>query len=156
MARSWVAAWATAPIGGAPVVGQFDRGFTAGQTIRQVVPLAAGGSAVRVRLTNAYGVQPVVLAGVALQDAPVLFERGAGVTVPTGGAAVSDELELAVSPQSDVVIELTLTEGTGHPTRGLSGATSVVVDGRGEIDAGAYAWFVSGIDVLADADSGCV
>ena len=144
---SWVAAWATAPMGGAPVVGPFDEGFPGGHTIRQVVPLAAGGSAVRVRLTNAYGVQPLHIASVRIEGVAVRFDGDRGVTVPASSDVVSDELELTMPPLADVVVELDVAEATGHPTRGLSGVTSG--------DAGAYAWFLSGIDVLTDGDRGC-
>src|SRR5436305_13090247 len=69
---------------------------------------------------------------------------------------MSDVLELDVRPLTDVVIELVVAEDTGRPTRGLSGVTSFVIDSVGETDAGAYAWFIAGIDVLTDDDRGCV
>src|SRR2546423_14604434 len=99
-------------MGGAPVVGPFDEGFPGGPTIRQVVPLAAGGSAVRVRLTNAYGVQPLHVAGVRFEGVELPFDGDRGVTVPAGSVVVSDELELAVPPLADVVVDLRVAEAT--------------------------------------------
>jgi lysophospholipase L1-like esterase len=74
------------------------------QTIVQIVRLSAGGSALRIRLTNEYGQTPLVIGaarvGVVHEDgstgpvATVTFAGATSFAVPAGAPAVSDPVKL--------------------------------------------------------------
>ena len=69
---AWITSWATAPL--AP---QAASGVTAAspsfdnRTIRQILRLSAGGSALRVRFTNAYGQAALTVGGAQIGGAHV-------------------------------------------------------------------------------------
>ncbi len=101
-----------------------------GQTVRMIVRLSAGGSGLRVRLSNLYGSAPIVLrsihAGLQAYGAeietgtnePVLFNRRDYVRIPAGKAVWSDPLPKRYAAGSDLVVSLfvpgTHTRVTGH------------------------------------------
>ncbi len=88
------------------------------ETLREVVHLSAGGEAIRLHLSNAYGKTPLEITAVhvassaggpstsAGSDRTVLFGGAAPVVVPPGGAAVSDPVSLPVAPRSDLAVSL--------------------------------------------------
>ena len=121
MSGTWLAGWATAPMGRSTTIGPFDDGFPPG-TIRQRVPLVVSGPTVRLRLSNAYGSAPVTFESAQMDGTPVRFSGAATITIAAGADVVSDDIEVAAS--NDPLIELQLAQATGHPTRGLSGAVS--------------------------------
>src|SRR5579875_2922908 len=101
----WVASWATSVQGAEPENNQppVDSAKLADATIRQVVHLSAGGTALRVVFSNAFGTQPLVIeaAGVALPAGtgaaivpgsarPITFAGRASVTIPIGASYISD------------------------------------------------------------------
>lgn len=141
-------------------------------TLRQIVHLSLGGSLLRVRVSNAFGMQPLHLAGVhvarplaaagaaidPLSDRPLTFAGAADVTIPAGAEYVSDAIEYPTTPLSSLAISLLYDsppEGeTSHPG---SRATSYVISGDHLKDAslpGATAvehWFqLSGVEVAGD------
>jgi lysophospholipase L1-like esterase len=102
-------------------------------TLRQIVHLSLGGSALRVHLSNAFGTQalhftavhvghPVSPKAAAIDptsDRALTFAGKPDVTIPPGAEYVSDPLEMPVAPLSDVAVTFHLdappaTE-TGHP-----------------------------------------
>jgi lysophospholipase L1-like esterase len=102
-------------------------------TVRQIFHLSAGGSALRVHVSNAFGTdalhltsvhiaRPITPASPAIDpasDQPLRFAGNAEVTVPPGAEFISDSLEYAVAPLSDIAVTFHLdvppaTE-TGHP-----------------------------------------
>ena len=113
-------------------------------TLRQIVHLSAGGTALRVHLSNAFGTQPlhVTSAHIARPVSPasakidpatdkaLTFSGSADITIPAGAEYISDPLTMAVPPLSDIAVTLHLdappTGETGHPG---SRATSYVVHG---------------------------
>ncbi|MGA9673029.1 MAG: SGNH/GDSL hydrolase family protein [Terracidiphilus sp.] len=119
-------------------------------TVRQIVHLSVGGSALRVQLSNAFGTEPLHFTSVhiarplspassaidASSDRPLTFAGSADVTVPAGAEFLSDPLEFAVAPLSDLAVTFHLdaapTRETGHPG---SRATSYYV--RGDFAAAA-------------------
>ncbi len=98
------------------------------QTIRQIVRTSIGGSRVRVVLSNAFGTAPIeVGAGhVALRekDAAILASSAKKLTVSgastftvlAGATVVTDPVELAVAPVSDLVVDLYLPGDLGIGT----------------------------------------
>ncbi|TDE34176.1 SGNH/GDSL hydrolase family protein [Nonomuraea mesophila] len=109
----------------------------AGSTLRQSVRVSAGGSRLRVRLSNTFGGAPlpVTAASVALPEGgragvstirpgtarPVTFSGRPFADVPVGAQVVSDPLDLAPEPGSVLTVSLHLADGqtselvTSHP-----------------------------------------
>jgi lysophospholipase L1-like esterase len=97
------------------------------QTLRQIVHVSIGGSKARVVLSNAYGTAPVTIgaAYIALRDKQGAIRAGSGrpltfsgqptMTIPANALIYSDPVALAVSPQSDLAIDLYLPGTTNTP-----------------------------------------
>ena len=98
------------------------------QTIRQNARASLGGRRVRVLLSNEYGTQPLVIgaAHVALADAKAGIVAGSdraltfggrtSVTIPPGAPMLSDPVELAVAPLSELTVSLYLPQPTPPAT----------------------------------------
>ncbi|WP_305784289.1 GDSL-type esterase/lipase family protein [Symbioplanes lichenis] len=122
---AWTTGWAAAP---AAAVRYQDAGYT----VRNVVHLTAGGSAVRVHLTNRLGDKPLVVghATVALRAyqgkaragtlRSLTFGGRRAVTIRAGAGAVSDPARLAVPAQADLLVSVWVPKPvvrvTTHPT----------------------------------------
>ncbi|MFI8435450.1 SGNH/GDSL hydrolase family protein [Streptomyces sp. NPDC079020] len=91
---------------------------TQDRTYRLVVRTSTGGKGLRIRLSNAFGDQPVTFgrayAGLRAADAAVVpgtnralsFGGSPSVTVPAGGSVYSDALPGSVPPQSDLAVSI--------------------------------------------------
>lgn len=89
-------------------------------TLRHRVRVSAGGSRVQLRLSNETGDKPLViggtsigLAGNAMTDrhgslARVTFRGLEEIVIPAGSPAVSDPIDLAVAPLSEVIVSVYL------------------------------------------------
>ncbi|MEJ2852960.1 MULTISPECIES: SGNH/GDSL hydrolase family protein [unclassified Saccharothrix] len=122
--RSWVGAWATSPTG----VPASDTTAFADQTLRQVVHLSTGGREVRVRLSNEFGSQPLVIGEARVgrgaggssvvpgTDRRLTFGGRGSVTVPAGVPVVSDPVPLGVTADSDLVVSVYLPVATPATT----------------------------------------
>ena len=66
----WVATWSVPPMAHGSAKGTGSRSFD-NQTVRQIVPITVGGSRVRIKLSNEYGVGALIVgaAHVAVQSA---------------------------------------------------------------------------------------
>ena len=102
-------------------------------TLRQIVHLSAGGSALRVHLSNAFGTEPlhITSAHIAKPLAPdaaaidpqtdraLTFAGAPDVTIPAGAEFVSDPVDLNVPALSDLAISFHLdappARETSHP-----------------------------------------
>ncbi|HZZ39557.1 MAG TPA: SGNH/GDSL hydrolase family protein [Acidobacteriaceae bacterium] len=148
-------------------------------TIRQVFHLSVGGSMVRIRLSNAWGSNPMTFGAIHLArpvssasgtivagtDTAVTFFGATSVTVPPGAEYWSDPVAFPVMALSNVAVSFYLRWGigldqTGHPG---SRATSYYVHGNqvAALDLpGAQPidhWYqVSGIEVPAPKHGGDV
>ncbi|MFE2182137.1 SGNH/GDSL hydrolase family protein [Streptomyces sp. NPDC059455] len=123
-------------------------------TYRFVVHTSVGGRDLRIRLSNAYGDQPVTFghayAGVRESGAAVVpgsnrtltFRGASSVTVPAGGVVYSDPLPGRVQPQSDLAISLYVrgagTLATGHKGARATQYVAPVGDHAAEEGAAAY------------------
>ena len=171
---------ATAPPGGGR--GGFPAPVTiSNQTIRQVVRVSVGGDRLRVVLSNAFGTAPVdVGAGhVALRDRdsmvqagsvkPLTFSGSATGRILPGATVVSDVVELAVPPLSDLVVDLYLPGDLGlgvSPVTTHNGASqtnylSATGNHSGEaamtVERTAGAWFLlSRVEMAAGREAGAV
>lgn len=113
-------------------------------TVRQIVHLSVGGSAVRVHLSNAFGTEALHFTSVHIarplspsssaidpaSDHALMFAGQAAVTVPPGAEFFSDPVNYPAAPLSDLAVTFHLdvppASETGHPG---SRATSYYVHG---------------------------
>jgi len=94
------------------------------QTVRQVARISIGGKSVRVVLSNEFGPWPIRIgaAEIALSDKgagivegssrPLTFGGQGSLVIPPGAPAVSDPVDLALSPLSSVVVSFFLPDVT--------------------------------------------
>jgi lysophospholipase L1-like esterase len=141
--QAWVATWGTSqqipePQNSIPADDLRD------VTVRQIFHLSVGGPALRVHLSNGFGTEalhftsvhiarPVSPSSPAIDpttDHALTFAGSADVTVPPGAEMVSDPLDFAVAPLTDLAVTFHLdappARETGHPG---SRATSYYVHG---------------------------
>ncbi|WP_369245889.1 GDSL-type esterase/lipase family protein [Streptomyces sp. R41] len=128
MTTTWIAAHRSAVIDPYETFHLFEPRRFAGQTVRQALRLAGGGAALRVRLSNRYGKEPLDIAGAHIAgrtqdsgidpatDTALLFAGAASVTIPAGEEIVSDTVEQAVSAGEEIVLSLHLPADTGLTT----------------------------------------
>jgi lysophospholipase L1-like esterase len=126
----WIVTWGASP---APQIPEAEKRRAEhlvfeNQTLREIVYTSVGGSSVRVRLSNAYGKQPVVISSahlalrsqgsgiVAGSDRPLTFSDRTSVTIPPDALVLSDPVNLDVPALSDLAISLFVsgqTDGAG-------------------------------------------
>ncbi|WP_229074296.1 SGNH/GDSL hydrolase family protein [Actinoplanes sp. DH11] len=172
---SWVGTWSTA-VTGAALPPQPATVFT-DQTLRQIVRVSTAGSEVRVRLSNEYGTEPLVVGAARVARRPAgatgseiqpgtdraLTVGGrSAFTIPPGAPALSDPVRLSVPALSDLVISIHLPRRTPAATvHGSAFQRNFVAAGdvtRAPVLAGATettSWhFLSGVSVAARPASG--
>ena len=140
-------------------------------TLRQVVHLSIGGSELRVRLSNAFGTEPLHVTAVriakplsrstgsidASTDRVLTFSGTPDATIPAGADYVSDPIAYPITALSDLAVSIYLEtppeQQTSHPG---SRATSFFVHGNHAADVDLLNakqvdhWFqISGVDVTA-------
>jgi lysophospholipase L1-like esterase len=124
--QTWVATWGASPVAPLPA-NTTNTGFT-NQTVRLIVHTSLGGNEVRVRLSNAFGTEPLAVgaAHIALRsmnastvagtDRRLTFSGSASVTIPPGALVVSDGVKLEIPALSDLAVSLFLPGPTGQAT----------------------------------------
>src|SRR6516225_8367181 len=170
--QHWVGSWTTAP---APAEGA----AFSNQTLRMTARTSLGGDTLRVRLSNAYGSRKLTIgaARIALRDTgsgiisgsdrKLTFGGADSATIAAGALLVSDSVALDLPPLADVAVSVYLPEDlpasfgiTGRYARQTNYVsppgdfTASVVMPVGQITGDWY--FVSGVDVLASAETGGV
>jgi lysophospholipase L1-like esterase len=145
-----------------------------------VVHTSVGGSQTRIRLSNRFGDKPLAVGHATLglpwadggpgdlqpgsiKDAT--FSGQLGVTIPAGGQAVSDPIDVPVGAAADVAVSIYLPEPTGPATWHLYARQTTYI-GAGDHAAAATgadlpdttsSWFyLTGLDVLNDSGQGSV
>ncbi len=101
------------------------------QTIRQISRLAIGGESLKVKFSNEYGKEPLILENVKIAKSlggskidnsnihKILFEGKERVEIPVGGSIFSDEVKFSTSALDTVAISIYLKNaklGTMHYT----------------------------------------
>ena len=143
-ADGWTAVWAPAqmvPAGDQVVPAE----WLEDATLRQVVRVGIAAPRVRLRLSNAYGPEPLAIGGVTIARsadnrtariepatlAVVTFGGKQATIIPAGAEAWSDPVEIAVISGTDLAVSLHLPKAparpTGHPG---SRATSYFAPGN--------------------------
>src|ERR1700733_1247998 len=176
--QQWVGTWASAPLQDAHAksADQLVAPGTTGATLREVVHVSIGGEMVRVRFSNLYGTDPLVIgaaqigqtlkgaAVVAGSGKPLTFHGQTSVSIPAGALVVSDGVPFKFAPLSDLTVSFYLPSPSGPITEHqLGNATSYHAPGN--VVAGATletpttlpSWeYLNGIDTLASADAAAV
>ncbi|MEU6122488.1 GDSL-type esterase/lipase family protein [Streptomyces sp. NPDC047123] len=169
---SWTAAFRSAVLSSHEDIEIFERRSFAAQTVRQIIRLDGGGSALRIRLTNRYGKHPLHIGGARLarrtegsgiepgSDTPVRVGGADDFTVPAGEEVLSDPIERNVRAGDELALTLWLPDATGPsthsavplrtgyavPGNALTAPTLAATDGLEEL---VTRHFISGADVLA-------
>jgi lysophospholipase L1-like esterase len=133
----WIPTWYASPEpSGTPDAKISDK------TLRQIVRVSAGGTAVRLRLSNAYGAAPLKLEDIhvakrisasridAATDQAVTFNGRAGVTVAPGAYALSDPLPMKIAADSDLAVSLYVPDAPLATVHDIQRGALYVTDGR--------------------------
>ncbi|HLH34784.1 MAG TPA: SGNH/GDSL hydrolase family protein [Alloacidobacterium sp.] len=147
-------------------------------TLRQIVHLSLGGSAIRVHVSNAFGTTPLHLTAVHVarpvspassridpaSDQALTFNERADIVIPMGAEYLSDPLSYPIAALSDLAITMQIEaapeQETGHPgSRATSylaagvPASAVELTGAQTFD---HWYFLSGVDVSAPASASAI
>lgn len=125
----WITSWSAAPVNPIGAFGPFPATPSySNRTFRQTVRLSAGGSAFRLRISNAYGAEPLEIgaARVAILDdagkevagsSRIIRFAGSGkALIEKGALIVSDNVTLPVAPLARLSVSLYLPGDTGPCT----------------------------------------
>ncbi|MET1072092.1 MAG: SGNH/GDSL hydrolase family protein [Umezawaea sp.] len=169
----WVGTW-----GGAAAAG-VGNGYV-NYSIRNIVHTSVGGSAVRVRLSNRFSPQPVLMGHVSIAVSAragypeavagsmreLTFGGSPTITIPAGADVLSDQVSLRVPRDGDLLVTTYTPSPSGPVTyHGLATQTSFFTrngDFAMETSGASYneqttAWhYVTGIDVRGSAAGGTV
>ncbi len=169
----WVTAWSTSQ----QVLGD-ERMSNA--TVRMLARVTVPGEAIRIRLDNAFGSEPVTIGrafvghrvrGALLaagSNRPLTFGGAMDVTIPAGGTVSSDPLSLAVRAQQDLAVSLHVRGGAIRPSQHTNAAVTSYrsADGSGDVAASESAepfgttttatWWLKAIDVLSPSSPGTI
>jgi lysophospholipase L1-like esterase len=175
----WTGAWATSMQEPSPGFGDPNwslEGF-ANHSVRQVARVSIGGSAVRIRLSNVYGKEPLRVAGATVGKAgdggsvlpgtlrPIRFGRSASTVIPAGREALSEPVTLATSALDRLAVTVYFAAATGPATFHLfSFEPTYRADGDHRFDTGGAAfdestqsfYYLTGVDVLGGHRRGAV
>ncbi|MFB9837697.1 SGNH/GDSL hydrolase family protein [Actinoallomurus acaciae] len=115
-AGGWVTTWSGSAMSPTPLASSVQS--LDDQTVRDIVYTSAGGDAVRIRVTNAFGDAPLTvrsatvarqLRGADLDPATthrLTFGGGPSVVVPKGGSVLSDPIRMPVPALSSLAVSL--------------------------------------------------
>jgi lysophospholipase L1-like esterase len=138
----WVATWSAPPMPHGSAFGG-SRSFD-NQTVRQIVYISAGGTRVRIKLSNEYGVGSLIVgsANVALQsegasivpnsNRALTFRGRTSVVIPEGAIALSDPVNLNVASNTNLAISLYVPQNTGFATYHENGNQTAYISGAGD------------------------
>jgi lysophospholipase L1-like esterase len=176
--QQWVGTWASAPLldAHAKPADQLVTPGTTGVTLREVVHVSIGGATLRVRFSNLYGTDPLVIGAAQIAQTlkgaavapgsgkPLTFHGQPSVSIPPGALVVSDGVPFKFAPLADLTVSFYLPNPSGPITEHqLGNATSyhapgnVVANDTLETPSTLTSWeYLNGIDTLAAADAGAV
>ncbi len=173
----WVASW-----GAAQQIPEPQNALTPDDldhaVIRQLVHLSVGGSSVRIRVSNAFGVAPLRIDSVHVAraissatsaiypatDHAVLFAGQDSVMIPAGAEYISDPVDMAATPLSTLAITISIPDApiqqTGHPgSRATTYIAHLVPTSAPEMPHAhtvEHWYFLAGVDVAASAQTASI
>ncbi|MBS0412581.1 MAG: SGNH/GDSL hydrolase family protein [Proteobacteria bacterium] len=119
----WIAAWTSPPTDVISTLATRTPPPFFATTLRSSLRLSAGGDAIRIRISNDLGAEPLVIGPVTIMlgdgQAPreLRFSGAPQATIPAGASLVSDPVEASVEPLSRVTVSIY----TPGPAAGLTG-----------------------------------
>lgn len=170
LGRGWIGTWTASPQAASPPL-QIN-----GQTLRQIVRTSIGGNSVRIRLSNLYGTQDVVVgaARVAVSaggavivdgtDRLLRFGGSATITISAGTLVVSDPVRLDIPALGDLAVSIYLPGDVIASTRHDIGLQTNYVSLPGDFTGAADIvgtptqsyYFLTAVEVLAQKKAGAV
>lgn len=173
----WVTTWGTAPQLTEP--GNLPPAPLANSTVRQFIRVSIPGKQIRVRFSNNYGTDPVVInaAHVALApatasggngniytntDQALTFRGAPGVVIPRGEAVYSDPLAFDLPAITNVAIttyfgSISATTINGHPgsrsTSFIQPGNVISIASMPTASKTTHWYIITGLEVLADSSS---
>jgi lysophospholipase L1-like esterase len=168
----WVGTWAAAPMAALNTNGDYREDTT----LREIVHISIGGSAVRVTLSNEFGTEELKIGGATIglsndhgglkgAPHPLTFDGHSDISIPPGTSVISDPVSLSVPALSELAITIfvpgqTVSTITQHV---LSYQTNYSTDGNHLADTDLvnakkfYSWpFVKTVDVSATAQAAAI
>jgi len=171
----WVTTWGCGPQ--LTEVGNLPPAPLANCTLRQFVHVSVGGTHLRVRLSNAYGTDPVVLNSVHVAlasgagsagsgnintatDKALTFRGAPSVVIPPGEVVLSDPFDYSLPALTNLAASIyfgniSATTINGHPgsrTTSFIQAGNVVSAASLPAASTTQHWYIiTGVDVLADS-----
>lgn len=137
----WTGTWATAPQTPVKSFMPYNNDMS-NRSVRQIVKVSAGGNIVKLKLTNIFSTEPVVIRSVYLAEATDSFAinarsasyfRFAGkrrVTIAAGGTVTSDAMRFNLRPLEKVAITINYIKAPKSPTVHMgSRTTSYIMKG---------------------------
>lgn len=175
-APTWVGTWEAAQE--APrTTGLSHAGFT-DETVRDIVHISAGGSQIRIRVSNVFGTRPLRIGDVRLalsrtgaRTVPgtshrVMFGGRYRVTIPAGARKLSNAVRMRVGADQELAVSMFVSGDSGpaswHPAALAFSYYSKAGDHAADANGLAYphrmtAWyFLDGVDVVNPALNGAV
>ena len=140
-AQGWIGTWATAP---QTVVKSFMpyNNNMSNRSVRQVVKVSIGGDMIRLKLSNIYSTEPVVIRSIYIAHAKdsfaiapksakyLKFGNQYKVTIPAGKSITSDALPYDLKPLQRLAITINYTSAPSVPTVHMgSRTTSYIMKG---------------------------
>jgi len=172
--EQWIGTWATAPEPFIPGSLQTFRN----QSLRLIVHTSAGGTKVRIKISNTYGDGPLLIGGAHIarrtaaakidprSDRMLKFQTKSSTTVAAGSMVVSDPVEMDVPALSDLAVSLFLPRRTEAKTsHSMAKQTSYVSPETGDSTAAVnfpvakaiHSWpFLTGVDVEASPGAAAI
>jgi lysophospholipase L1-like esterase len=170
-AATWVTTWFAPMVAVPPTTpGQYE-----GQTIRTYPHLSVGGPAFRLRISNQYGTDKLILGGVHVaapggrasiyppSDTVVTFSGRTDVSIPLGATAISDPIRWAIPAQKDLAVSIYVTKSSVISDHQSPNQYSYVASGN-MLSAPNFRGsptiydrpFLTGVDVVASPIAGSV
>jgi len=172
--EQWIGTWATAPQPFIPGSLQTFRN----QSLRLIVHTSAGGTKVRIKISNTYGDGSLLIGGAHIarrsaaaeidprSDRLLKFQKKSSTTVAAGSMVVSDPVEMDVPALSDLAVSLFLPQRTEAKTsHSMAKQTSYVSPETGDSTAAVnfpvgktiHSWpFLTGVDVEASPGAAAI
>jgi hypothetical protein len=147
------------------------------QTIRMIVRSTIGGERVRIRLSNAFGTSALKIGAahiaIAAQvsktvpesDHTLTFGGASSINIPPEAPALSDAVDLHVSPSSEIAVSLFLPTKTPSSTVHFWGQHKSYISGTGDFSGKAEmpeatpnaSWYwLADVEVLASDQAGAI
>jgi lysophospholipase L1-like esterase len=148
----------------------------AGNTLRQVLRVSRGGSKLRLRLSNEFGGSPVTMSSVHVAaslggdaidpatDTRLSFGDQEALTIAAGEAVFSDAFDFALEPLAHLAVSIRFESQSGDVTGHPGSRTTSFLQAGDAVGSASLAsavttehwYFMTGLDVLAEAASGAV